>query len=190
MARQSEIWTEARVALLQRLQREGVPCAQIAAALGPGITRSAVLGKIHRLRRTKPAARRRAAEARPAALGVARPLLIAARRARRQSPADARGAAALAQFNAAIPADQRRTLLQLTRSTCRWPVGEPAEPGFFFCGGRAQAGRPYCAGHCAFAYQEESHPCRPVSSGRPGRRPTVDSAVAPSRSNMVRGPRS
>jgi len=66
---------------------------------------------------------------------------------------------ALDQFNAAIPSEQRRTLPQLTRSSCRWPVGEPGKPEFFFCGGRVEIGHPYCAGHCGFAYQQEERPC-------------------------------
>lgn len=46
-----------------------------------------------------------------------------------------------------IPAEQRRTLLDLTARTCKWPVGDPGDPDFFFCGGEAVEGRPYCVGH-------------------------------------------
>jgi GcrA cell cycle regulator len=51
-----------------------------------------------------------------------------------------------------IPIEQRKTLLQLTASTCRWPVGEPKESTFFFCGGAARDGEPYCTHHCRRAY--------------------------------------
>ena len=34
-----------------------------------------------------------------------------------------------------IPLEQRKTLLQLTEKTCRWPVGDPGGTDFFFCGG-------------------------------------------------------
>jgi hypothetical protein len=37
---------------------------------------------------------------------------------------------------------------------CAYPIGDPLEPGFRFCGERvAQLGRPYCAEHAAKAYQ-------------------------------------
>ena len=35
-----------------------------------------------------------------------------------------------------IPIGQRRTLLELTEETCRWPIGDPGRPDFFFCGGQ------------------------------------------------------
>lgn len=40
-------WTDRRVALLRKLWREGASATEIAAVLG-GVTRSAVLGKLHR----------------------------------------------------------------------------------------------------------------------------------------------
>ena len=30
-----------------------------------------------------------------------------------------------------IPLEQRKTLLQLTEKTCRWPVGDPGQHGLF-----------------------------------------------------------
>jgi len=84
---------------------------------------------------------------------------IAARARKRARPPRVAPTVALDQFNAAIPSEQRRTLLQLTRSTCRWPVGDPGKPDFFFCGGRVEMGHSYCAGHCGFAYQQEGRPC-------------------------------
>src|SRR5712675_2712287 len=41
-------WTEERVALLTKLWADGLSASQIAAELG-GITRNAVIGKVHRL---------------------------------------------------------------------------------------------------------------------------------------------
>ena len=42
-------WTDERVDLLSRLWLEGKSASQIAAALGGGLTRNAVIGKVHRL---------------------------------------------------------------------------------------------------------------------------------------------
>ena len=38
--------------------------------------------------------------------------------------------------------------------TCQWPMGNPFEPGFHPCGAVPVVnGKPYCAKHCARAYQ-------------------------------------
>ena len=51
-------WTEERVELLKKLWLEGLSASQIAGVLGEGVTRNAVIGKVHRLKltgRAKPA---------------------------------------------------------------------------------------------------------------------------------------
>jgi GcrA cell cycle regulator len=40
--------------------------------------------------------------------------------------------------------------------SCSWPVGDPKQPGFHFCGEPAEAGRPYCPNHCHQAYHRKS----------------------------------
>ena len=56
-----------------------------------------------------------------------------------------------------IPLAQRKTLFQLTAKNCHWPVGEPKEPGFFFCGGDAVPDEVYCPHHCKRAYNGRLH---------------------------------
>ena len=51
-------WTDERVELLKKLWMEGLSASQIAGILGEGVTRNAVIGKVHRLKlsgRAKPA---------------------------------------------------------------------------------------------------------------------------------------
>ena len=36
---------------------------------------------------------------------------------------------------------------------CMWPIGDPKNADFHFCSEPADTGRPYCATHCAQAYQ-------------------------------------
>ena len=50
------------------------------------------------------------------------------------------------------PAD-RKGILELTESSCKWPIGDPREADFHFCGGPRVPGLPYCEGHCKRAYQ-------------------------------------
>jgi GcrA cell cycle regulator len=62
---------------------------------------------------------------------------------------DAASAAAVAD----IPVGQRKSIIELGGGDCRWPCGDPGKPDFFFCGGNAITGLPYCAGHARIAYQ-------------------------------------
>ena len=149
-------WTDERVELLKKLWSDGLSASQIAAELG-GITRNAVIGKVHRLGLS--------GRAKSTSTGVPRP-----RKARAPSHmmrigrASIRGNTALAHayeieeaepelIDNVIPIGQRRTLLELNEQTCRWPVGDPGSGDFFFCGGNTLAGLPYCGYHGRVAYQ-------------------------------------
>lgn len=59
------------------------------------------------------------------------------------------------------------SLLELTEDTCRWPVGDPGEPGFFFCGQSPLKGAPYCGPHCRKAFRPVD--AKPVSEFVPDR---------------------
>ena len=44
------------------------------------------------------------------------------------------------------------TMETLKPGMCSWPIGEPGDEGFRFCGEPVAVGKPYCAAHCAVAY--------------------------------------
>ena len=159
-------WTDERVELLKKLWADGLSASQIAGELG-GITRNAVIGKVHRLglsgRAKSPSSSApRVRKPRSHMLRVSRPAM--------------RGNTALAlayemdadldlePVQLVIPVEQRRNLLELNEETCRWPVGDPATPEFYFCGGKSITGLPYCASHSRVAYQ-------PAADRRRDRRP-------------------
>jgi GcrA cell cycle regulator len=152
-------WSDDRVELLTKLWGEGLSASQIAAALGGGVTRNAVIGKVHRLGlsgRAKPGqnAAARPAKARPAAPvpnleGGRTPPRDPEQLMRPTLVADQRWDAEQVE----IPVSQRVSIMELRESTCRWPLGDPSKPDFAFCGGRAVTGLPYCGHHCRIAYQ-------------------------------------
>lgn len=59
--------------------------------------------------------------------------------------------------DAQIPFGQRKQLLDLGENDCRWPVGDPLQPGFFFCGGKTAEGCSYCPAH---AHRSVNHEYR------------------------------
>jgi GcrA cell cycle regulator len=153
-------WTDERVELLKKLWSDGLSASQIAAALG-GVTRNAVIGKVHRLGLSGRAKNASSAAPRPRKARSSSHMLRMAR-------ASIRGNTALAHayefeteatpelIDNIIPIGQRRTLLELTEQTCRWPIGDPGSGDFFFCGGNPIGGLPYCAYHSRVAYQAAS----------------------------------
>ena len=44
------------------------------------------------------------------------------------------------------------SLVDLKATSCRWPLGDPNDPDFSFCGKEVVPGKPYCATHCLEAY--------------------------------------
>ncbi|MBO7483816.1 MAG: global cell cycle regulator GcrA-like protein [Alphaproteobacteria bacterium] len=43
-------------------------------------------------------------------------------------------------------------LIDLKINTCRWPIGDPTDEDFHFCGEQTVTGKPYCLAHCQEAY--------------------------------------
>ena len=159
-------WTDERVELLKKLWSDGLSASQIAAELG-GITRNAVIGKVHRLGLSGRA--KSASSAAPRPRKARSPMMRIGRASIRGNTAlahayEMEAEAAPELIDNVIPIGQRRTILELTEQTCRWPVGDPGSTDFFFCGGNTLGGLPYCAYHSRVAYQ-------PASERRRDRRP-------------------
>jgi GcrA cell cycle regulator len=47
---------------------------------------------------------------------------------------------------------ERITVANVKDIHCRWPIGNPREKGFMFCGSEAVPGKPYCLEHCRICY--------------------------------------
>ncbi len=143
-------WSEERVATLKTLWADGLSASQCAAELG-GITRNAVIGKVMRLGLAGRKTVRTAAKKprRPRAPRLGRVALISGlTKLERAAFAPPPEPTPIAEQE--IPANQRRSLLELTALTCKWPIGDPQRPDFFFCGGATDHG-PYCAYHSSVA---------------------------------------
>lgn len=159
-------WTTERVELLKKLWGDGLSASQIAGELG-GVTRNAVIGKVHRLglsgRAKSPAPAAKPRRSRPSA-----PSSTTSSSSRQSAPQpQTRGSAALKMAPAPapeiepeaepiaelVPISERATILTLTERTCKWPIGDPSTEDFYFCGRNSDPGVPYCAHHCKIAYQ-------------------------------------
>lgn len=45
------------------------------------------------------------------------------------------------------------SIQELKEDTCRWPVGDPLQDDFHFCGRSTLNSQPYCEYHCGVAFQ-------------------------------------
>ena len=53
-----------------------------------------------------------------------------------------------------IPMSQRVTIMELREAMCKWPLGDPLNSDFRYCGAKAPVGgAPYCHAHAQVAYQ-------------------------------------
>jgi len=46
----------------------------------------------------------------------------------------------------------KMSITDLTLTTCRWPIGDPKDDDFHFCGKKIPVGRTYCPEHAHVAY--------------------------------------
>ena len=183
-------WTDERVEILKKMWGEGQSASVIAKELG-GVTRNAVIGKVHRLglsnRVTATTAKAAAKgkpkvepKAQPAAPATSRKAVSALENVRITPPAVRKiipagqplppqpsaneiSPEALAKVSEIEKTAKRISLMELTEKTCKWPVGDPATEDFWFCGLSVKVGKPYCEAHVGVAFQ-------PMSSRRDRRR--------------------
>ncbi len=165
-------WTDERVEVLTEMWTDGKSAAEIAKELG-GITRNAVIGKAHRLGlsgRASPIKKKPADSS--AASGKAKPKKstkatkavkpVKAAKPTEEVVAERKQTIKKIAEKSAVKAASKKAsendgkgigLLELTEKVCKWPIGDPQEADFYFCGKDSPQGVPYCPEHVGMAYQ-------------------------------------
>lgn len=202
-------WNEARIERLKKLWADGYSASQVAARLSEncekdetGPSRSAIVGKVHRLnlpprptsggvviipKQVKAPALVPAPT--PAPTTPAAPKKSAfPETPRAKNQFDIATRAAIAATEPGLPAKYATkptgdgiSITDLTDRNCHWPLGDPRDPDFEFCGKPAalknafrRAGRktdtdvfsPYCLGHCLIAYRPPEDRKRPTEEDK------------------------
>jgi GcrA cell cycle regulator len=154
-------WTDERIATLTKMWESGATASQIADELG-GVSRNAVIGKANRIgvklsgnvNCSSPRAPRAVTE-RPRRPSIAR--TGSALWKRTAVPALPRERKAAWLFAEAEVGDMLKVgFEEISEGACRWPIGDPTNEDFVYCGVQTAQGRPYCAGHCRMAYKPPS----------------------------------
>ena len=145
-------WTEERVETLKKLWLDGLSASQIAKHLG-GVTRNAVIGKVHRLGLSGRAAPSQPARQVYKAPRPPRPVVASQPVTRRSL--EAVPAAPQPRAITYVEEPGTATVLTLGAHMCKWPIGDPSTDNFTFCGRRAGSDGPYCVEHARVAYQPQ-----------------------------------
>ncbi len=169
-------WTDERIKKLRELWSEGQSASKIAEKLG-GVTRNAVIGKIHRLglsnrsekSEKKILTKKRGRPAKVKNIDNFKEQLDNSKiRDFSQINSDKFDdldvddltddknmllEATLANIAELEENAKKLNLMELTERTCKWPIGDPATENFWFCGHTSEQGKPYCSTHVSIAFQ-------------------------------------
>lgn len=166
-----EFWNDERIGILKSLWETDHTASFIGEKLG--VTRNAVIGKVHRLGISKKSLRganttdippekpksatRANPPSPPQAISPPTPVVEIASVSEPEPapPLETEAIVSEAQVETPvdIPASGRVTIFDLKTSSCRWPLGDPQSEQFSFCGKKAITGCPYCPEHSRIAYQ-------------------------------------
>ena len=139
-------WTPDKVSKLKELWGKGNTAGQIASIIGE-VTRNAVIGKAYRLNL--------AAKSFPKKKNNLNQIqqhnkTLQNRKETRKS----RFASLLLDKN--FEPENPKSLEELNDEICRWPIGHPDEPNFYFCGRTSMKDFSYCKLHILYAFQPKN----------------------------------
>ena len=142
-------WTDDIIGRLRALWADRHSTAEIGRRLG--ISKNAVVGKAHRLNlpaRPSPIKQGSKRLQQRRSIPTAPKLTIIAPNPPPSPTAAPPVALVASESRPALSAFQDRD----ERSSCCWPIGEPGQADFGFCGDRTIRGRPYCEEHDSLAH--------------------------------------
>lgn len=165
-------WTDQMVEDLRKMWKEGLTTGEIGKRLG--VSKNSIVGKVHRLGlsgRPSPIKKKNDAAAAPAEKKSPAPKPKPEKKAAEKTTAapqpktenhpvseknaphaEHRIHSIKEEFKTEPRKDGKVTLTGLDNHTCRWPVGDPKDENFHFCGKKVRLGQTYCEEHSALAY--------------------------------------
>lgn len=138
-------WTDESVERLRQMWSEGLTANEIAKKLG--VTKNAIVGKVHRLCLTARPSPIKSKENEALSEDIEQTGTNAAMSADLFENTSAAGKSA--SINKKI---ENIKLVDLDSHTCRWPIGDPRDEDFCFCGKKVRTGQTYCDEHSQMAY--------------------------------------
>jgi GcrA cell cycle regulator len=151
------VWTDEAVEELKKMWDKGMTTGQIAKVLN--VTKNSIIGKVHRLCLTarpspiKKTANPDAEKKTPKAAKTCKKASQSKQPAEKPSKEPKKATIEeIAKPASVVIEETNIPLVKLDNHTCRWPIGDPRDEEFCFCGKRIRTGQTYCEEHAAVAY--------------------------------------
>ena len=139
-------WTLEKVNELKQLWGKGNTAAQIASIIG-GVSRNAVIGKAYRLNLAAKSIKKKNNFNQVSQHQENAPQLERKTRKNRFNSL---------LLDKSFEPENPKSLEQLHDEICRWPIGHPNEPDFYFCGRKSMKDFSYCKLHVLYAFQPKN----------------------------------
>ncbi len=150
-------WTEKMVEDLKIMWKQGLTTGEIGKRLG--VSKNSIVGKVHRLQ----------LDARPSPIKKKEDTLISKDQEvleklpiKKEKDIEDTKESICPSIDPEEKIDikpvenfKKKGIIQLTdldNHTCRWPLGDPKDENFSFCGKKVRVGQTYCEEHAAIAY--------------------------------------
>lgn len=161
-------WTDEMVDQLRAMWADGLTTGEIGKRLG--VSKNSIVGKVHRLGLSGRPSPIKKKEVDPSAEASAKPIKekvqkekieVKAPKAKIEKTVAESSSTSKPQINTRIEASAstsprhnygKAMLTDLDNHTCRWPVGDPKDENFHFCGKKVRIGQTYCDEHSSIAY--------------------------------------
>ena len=160
------VWTEETVEELKKMWDKGMTTGQIAKALN--VTKNSIIGKVHRLcltARPSPIKKSSTPKTETEDKKTASKTKKACKTSEKKEKTSEKKVEKTIKEKVVEPKEVKVVepapkvveetnipLVKLDNHTCRWPLGDPKDDDFCFCGKRIKTGQTYCEEHAAVAY--------------------------------------
>ncbi len=153
-------WTEQMVEDLKRMWKEGLTTGEIGKRLN--VSKNSIVGKVHRLGLSgRPSPIKKKSDApspkEPVAPKIKEPVKPAEKQTVKEEKTEPvcpkNETISIMPGTSSAPRHKGNvSLTELDNHTCRWPIGDPKDENFHFCGKKVRIGQTYCEEHAAVAY--------------------------------------
>ena len=141
-------WTEKMVEDLKIMWKQGLTTGEIGKRLG--VSKNSIVGKVHRLQLdARPSPIKKKEEVSDSAAAEKKTAVKSKSEKKPQPKAEPTPTAAPAPLPIKPASSAGNTsgevrLTDLDNHTCRWPLGDPKDENFHFCGKKVKTGQTYC----------------------------------------------
>ena len=162
--------TDEMIEDLKKMWQEGLTTGEIGKRLN--VSKNSIVGKVHRLglsgrpspiKKKAPEQQDKTAEKKPATAPKAKAQEPKVAEQKTKAPAKEKASAPVEEKSVIHITPQPKvesphhhnhnlSLTELDNHTCRWPIGDPKDDNFHFCGKKVRIGQTYCDEHSAIAY--------------------------------------